>query len=269
VKDAIPDGPQPGPHYAAAVTGAPTRPSASAGALRRMILPLLCALGLRAAIEGSVQLIWHPSFWQKATWLMHDPFHGGEIFDWLELYIRLSHLENSAPDIISISDSSGFCSLQSIAINRFTAPVKFLSLHSGVNQNIAGYAAIAEYMLRHSHHIRYVVLYLFPQFLPEPIPMEVADLGPITYDDLASFRAYLTPPSVFASPYAKAWMFDDWRFHPSDMVDHNVPSLQSSEHGRCRARMAARIRCPIRSGQRPCVVRSGPPRPLVRLSGPH
>lgn len=209
-----------------AFTGEPARRSAPAGALRRLILPLLCALGLVAAIEGSVQLIWHPTFWQKTTWLMHDPYHGGEIFDRLELYIRLSHLENSEPDIISVGDSSGFFSLQSAVVNRSIAPSKFLSLNTGANQDIAGYAGIAAYMLRRSPHIRYVVLYMFPQLLPEPIPMGVADLGPITWNDLASVRADLTPPSALGSPYAKAWVFDGRLFHPREMVGNHVPSLQ-------------------------------------------
>lgn len=203
-------------------------PRTWAGVLRRLILPSLFALGLVATIEGAVQLIWHPTFWQKTTWLMHDPYHGGEIFDRLELYLRLSHLENSEPDIISVGDSSGFFSLQSTVVNRFIAPTTFLSLNTGANQDIAGYAAIAEYMLRRSHHIRYVVLYMFPQLLPQPIPIQVADLGPITWDNLASIRATLMPPSASASPYAKAWVFDGKRFHTRDMIRNHVPSLQLS-----------------------------------------
>src|SRR6266496_2583218 len=73
---------------------------ALAPVFRRLILPALCAIGLICAVELVIQLRYHPGFWQKTTWLMHDPYKG-ELFDRSELYLRLSHLEDSDPDIIS------------------------------------------------------------------------------------------------------------------------------------------------------------------------
>ena len=194
-------------------------------AMKQLILPAVFAIGVACTIELAVEIRYHPSFWQKTTWLMHDPYKG-ELFDRVEMYLRLSHLEDSDPEIISVGDSSGFFSLQSTIVNRFTYGHKFLSLNTGANQDYIGYQAIAEYMLRRSKHIKYVVFYLYPQLLPQEIPIKVADLGPITQDSLVSVKSYLTPPSAFLSPYAKFRMFEGRRFHASDPLTNHMPSLQ-------------------------------------------
>ncbi|HZL59467.1 MAG TPA: hypothetical protein VFC38_07180 [Stellaceae bacterium] len=142
------------------------------------------------------------------------------------MYERLSHLEDSEPDIISVGDSSGFFSLQSTIVNRYTNGLKFLSLNTGANQAFIGYQAIAEYMLRRSSHIKYIVLYLYPQLVPSDIVLSVADLGPITYEDLVSLKSSATPPSAFLSPYAKALLFAGQHFHAGDPPNNHMPSLQ-------------------------------------------
>src|SRR5581483_4024544 len=78
----------------------------------RLIGPILFALALVTLIEAIVQLRYHPTFWQKTTWLIHDPYHG-EPFDRVMLYERLSNLENTRPEIISVGDSAGFFAVQS------------------------------------------------------------------------------------------------------------------------------------------------------------
>jgi hypothetical protein len=191
------------------------------------MLPVLFAIAIAATIEGVVQLVFHPTFWQKTTWLMHDPYRR-ELFDRFELYVRLNHLEDSDPDIISVGDSSGFFSLQSTVINRYTDGLKFLSLNTGANQAFIGYQGIAEYMLQRSRKIKYVILYVYPQLLPQDEVLRVADLGPITYDDLVSIKSYVTPPSAFLSPYGKALLFEGRRFHAGDPLTSHVPSLQLS-----------------------------------------
>ena len=194
-----------------------------AGVLRRLILPAMCAIAIAAAIELSIGLAFRPTFWQKTTWLMYDPYKS-ELFDRVEVFLRLSHLENSDPDIISVGDSSGFFSLQSRIVNRYLGGLNFVSLNTGANQAYLGYQAIAEYMLRRSKSIKYVVLYTFPALLPQDIVIGVADLGPITYDALVGAEAYLTPPSAFLAPYAKfrslrGTTFPLWRAaHPSHAV---------------------------------------------------
>ena len=198
---------------------------ASAPVFRRLLLPALCTIGLIGAIELAIQLRYHPGFWQKTTWLMHDPYKG-ELFDRSELYLRLSHLEDSDPDIISVGDSSGFFSLQSTIVNRFIPGHQFLSLNTGANQAFIGYQAIAEYMLRRTKHIKYVVLYIFPQLLPQEEVIQIADLGPITENDLVSLRSYVTPPSAFLSPYAKDWLFNGQRFHFGGPPSNHMPTLQ-------------------------------------------
>jgi hypothetical protein len=199
--------------------------AASGPVFRRLILPALCAIGLICAIELAIQLRYHPGFWQKTTWLMHDPYKG-ELFDRSELYLRLSHLEDSDPDIISVGDSSGFFSLQSTIVNRFIPGYRFLNLNTGANQAFIGYQAIAEYMLRRTKHIKYVVLYVFPQLLPQEEVIRVADLGPITENDLVSVRSYVTPPSAFLSPYAKALLFNGRHFHVAGPPSSHMPTLQ-------------------------------------------
>jgi hypothetical protein len=197
----------------------------SAPIFHRLILPALFTIGLICAIELAIQLRYHPGFWQITTWLMHDPYKG-EPFDRSELYLRLSHLEDSDPDIISVGDSSGFFSLQSTIVNRFIPGYRFLSLNTGANQAYIGYRAIAEYMLRRAKHIKYVVLYLFPQLQAQEEVIRVADLGPITENDLVSVRSYVTPPSAFLSPYAKEWLFNRQRFHFGGLPANHVPTLQ-------------------------------------------
>ena len=194
-------------------------------AFNRLILPAVCAIAIIGAVELGIELRYHPGFWQKTTWLMHDPYRG-EIFDRVELYERLSRLEDSDPDIISVGDSSGFFSLQSTIVNRYTFAHKFLSLNTGANQAFVGYQGIAEYMLRRSAHIKYVVLYIFPHLLPEEQVLKVADLGPITEDDLVSWKSYVTPPSAFLSPYAKFGQFTGQRFHAGEPLSNAVPTLQ-------------------------------------------
>ena len=209
---------------------APSRPRRAINrrastALNRLILPVLFAVSTMGAIELAIDLKYRPGFWQKTTWLLHDPYRR-EIFDRSELYLRLSHLEDSEPDIISVGDSSGFFSLQSTIVNRYTHGLKFLSLNTGANQAYVGYQGISEYMLRRSQHIKYVVLYVFPQLLPQEIVFAAADLGPITYDDLVSVKSYVTPPSGFLSPYGKFWLFEGRHFHVDEPISHHLPSLQ-------------------------------------------
>jgi hypothetical protein len=197
----------------------------SKDALARVILPALAAIALAGLVELAVYLGFHPDFWQRTTWLMHDPYRP-ELFDRMEVYLRLSHLEDSDPDIISVGDSSGFFSLQSKVVNRFTGGAKFLSLNTGANQAYVGYLAMAEYMLRRSKHIKNVVLYVYPQLLPQEEVFRVADLGPIVYEDLVSLRSYVTPPSAFLAPYAKRPLFEGQRFHHSQPLSNQMPALE-------------------------------------------
>ena len=194
-------------------------------AFGRVVLPALVAVAFAGLVELTLYLAYHPDFWRRTTWLMHDPYRP-ELFDRVELYLRLSHLEDSDPDIISVGDSSGFFSLQSKVVNRFTGGTKFLSLNTGANQAFIGYRGIAEYMLRRSKHIKYVVLYIYPQLLPQEPVIQVADLGPITYDDLASVRSYLTPPSAFLAPYAKNRLFEGGHFSKAQPLSNQMPALQ-------------------------------------------
>jgi hypothetical protein len=196
--------------------------------LRRLVVPAACAIAVAAAVEVFMQIAFHPTFWEKTTWLLHDPYHD-ELFDRAELAIRLSHLEDSEPDIISVGDSSGFFSLQSTVVNRYLGGRKFISFNTGGNQAFLGYQAIAEYMLRRAKTVKYVVLYLFPAYLPFDTLVRQADLSPITYDTLAGPRSYLTPPSAFLSPYAKFELFEGQPFDPQRPPSFQLPALQLSD----------------------------------------
>jgi hypothetical protein len=195
--------------------------------LHRLLLPLLFAIAAIAAIEIGIQLVYQPSFWERTTWLLHDPYRfQGEVPDRDFTFQKLRYVEDSDPEIISVGDSSGFFSLQSTIVNRYTGGHKYLSLNTGANQAYDGYKAIAEYMLRRSPHLRYVVLYLFPLILPSENALHYADLGPILNDDLVGMMSSITPPSAGLSPYAKSLVFKGRRFHLSDPLVLFAPGLQ-------------------------------------------
>ena len=193
--------------------------------LRRVLLPVLFAGALAGAIELAIDARFHPVFWQRSTHLLYDPYRG-EPFDRSELAIRLSNVEDSEPDIISVGDSSGFFSLQPTIINRYLDGLKYVDLNTGGTHAYDGYYAIAEYMLQRSHHIKYVVLYTFPLYLPQPCVFAGADLGPILKSDLVSLKAALLPPSAFLSPYLKLWLFQGRHFHRSDPFGGSEPEMQ-------------------------------------------
>lgn len=193
--------------------------------VRTLLLPIFATFCLIAAVEIGVNGAWKPSFWQKSTWLLHDPYKG-EPFDRVEVYERLISLEDSGPDIISVGDSSGFFSLQSTIVNRYTGSSRYLSLNTGANHAYDGYFGLAEYMLRRPHPPRYIVLYIFPHYVPSDILIGVADLAPILRESLVSTRAYLTPPSAFLSPYAKGLIFEGVRYHAGEPLVNHVPALQ-------------------------------------------
>jgi len=195
--------------------------------LHRLLLPILIAATAIGAIEFSVRLIYNPSFWQKTTWLLHDPYRfWGEVADRDFLFQKLRYEEDSDPEIISVGDSSGFFSLQSTIINRYTNGHKYLSLNTGANQAYSGYKGIAEYMLRRSPHLHYVMLYLFPLILPSEISLDQADLGPILHDDLVGRTALLTPPSAGLSPYVKSLLFKGRNFDFNNPLVLFAPGLQ-------------------------------------------
>src|SRR6516164_8953832 len=180
---------------------------------RRLWWPVLFAVALAASIELFIQLEFHPTFWQKSTWLVHDPYHG-ESFDRIEVYERLSNLENTQPEIISVGDSSGFFSLQSTIVNRYLHGARYLSLNTGANQAYLGYRALAEYMLRRPNsRIKWVILYVFPQLLPEEELLRSGTLSPYVYDALVGPLSILTPPSAFVSPYVKYRLFNKINWH--------------------------------------------------------
>lgn len=194
--------------------------------LRRVIFPALLGLAIIGVVELAIYLRYHPTFWQRTTWLMRDPYRG-EIFDRVMLYTRLGHFENSQPNIISVGDSSGFFALQSKIVNRYTHGVKYLSLNTGANYAYDGYKGVAEYMLKRSKgSIKYVVIYFYPQIAPVPLIISLADLAPIVHDALVGPKSFLTPPSAFLSPYAKYSIFAKHKFHFGDEMLRQAPALE-------------------------------------------
>ena len=193
--------------------------------MRRLLLPVLCAVALAGIIELAVQLRYHPGFWQKTAWLLHDPYRG-ELFDRMVVFEKLSHFEDSDPDIISVGDSSGFFALQSTIVNRYLHGTRYLSLNTGANHAFVGYKAMAEYMLRRSQHIKWVVLYVFPQLLPVEGIIDLADLGPIAEDNLVGLKSKIMPPSASLSLYAKTWVFTGYKYHVGQPLLVQGPALQ-------------------------------------------
>jgi hypothetical protein len=192
----------------------------------RLIGPVLFALALAAAIEFGIQARFHPDFWQKTTWLVHDPYRG-ETFDRTMLYLRLSNLDDTRPEIISVGDSSGFFGIQSTVANRYTDGTYYLSTNTGANYVYLGYRSVAEYMLRKPNsRIKWVVLYVFPQLMPVESVLRAGDLSPYVYDTLVGPLSLLTPPSAFLSPYVKYEAFDRFRFHFGLLMSNQVTELQ-------------------------------------------
>jgi hypothetical protein len=192
----------------------------------RLLGPILFAVALAGSIELAVQLKFHPNFWQKTTWLLHDPFRG-ESFDRVMLYERLSNLEDARPEIISVGDSSGFFAIQPTIVNRYTRGVSYLSFNTGANYAYDGYRAVAEYMLRRSHgSIKWVVLYVYPRLLPEGYIIGLGDLSPYVYDTLVGPLSVITPPSAFLSPYVKFKAFADYDWHFGQPMMNQTPALQ-------------------------------------------
>jgi hypothetical protein len=192
----------------------------------RLVGPILFAIGLGALVEAALALTYQPNFWQRTTWLVHDPYRG-EPFDRVMLFERLSNLEDTQPEIISVGDSSGFFGLQSTIINRYTNGVRYLSLNTGANYAYLGYRSVAQYMLsKPNSRIKWVVIYVYPQLLPEQEIIDLAKLAPYVYDTMVGPLSIVTPPSAFLSPYVKYKVLDDYRWHFGDPMLNATYALQ-------------------------------------------
>jgi hypothetical protein len=193
--------------------------------MRSLLSPILAVFTTIALVESVIEWRFHPSFWERTSLMMHDAYRG-ESFDRVELFERLSHFEDSDPDIISVGDSSGFFSLQSTIVNRYLDGAHFLSLNTGGNMAYEGYKGIAEYMLRRSKRLKYIVLYIFPQLVPAPEVIRVGDLGPIVYDALVGTKSRLTPPTAFLSPYAKAAIFRGDTYNADQLLQYQPSAVR-------------------------------------------
>jgi hypothetical protein len=191
----------------------------------RLLLPIVIVIAVVGVAEALIALRFSPSLVERSGWLLHDPYKG-EPFDRVVVREKLRNLDDSDPDIVSVGDSSGFFSIQPTIVNRYTHGLKYVSLSTGANHAYAGYKAIAEYMLQRSRHIKYVVLYLFPNLIPSDEVVAAADLGSILHDNLISFKSYATPPSAALSPYAKAEFFEHRVHHAKDPLTNHAGALQ-------------------------------------------
>ena len=191
----------------------------------RLLLPIVLAVTLIGVAEILIELKFKPDLVERSGWLLHDPYKG-ESFDRIEVREKLLNLEDSEPDIISVGDSSGFFSLQPTILNRYTHGLKYVNLSTGANQAYAGYRAMAEYMLQRSHHVKYVVLYVYPTLVPTDEILAQGDLGTILYNNLISIRSYASPPSAALSPYAKLEFFQHRPHHAGDPLTNAAPALQ-------------------------------------------
>jgi hypothetical protein len=199
--------------------------------MRGLGIPVICFLSVIGLIELTIQEKFHPGFWQKSTWLTFDPYQGAT-FDRVEAFTKLDQLTDTEPDIISVGDSSGFFSLQSNIINRYIKPYKYVNFSTGANQAFDGYKAMAEYTLQRAKHIKYVVLYMYPDILPLDEVVAQGDLGRILYADIIGPKAYVTPPSAGLSPYAKFSTFYGVPYDPTGPLSSHEPTLEFSKSAR-------------------------------------
>jgi len=101
-----------------------------------------------------------------------------------------------------------------------------VNLSTGANQAFDGYKAIAEFALQRTPSIKYVVLHMYPQLLPEDEVIRVAGLAPLLQENLISFRSWLTPPSAALAPYAKYRLFEGRRYHKGDPLSNHKVTLE-------------------------------------------
>ena len=189
--------------------------------VQNVIFPLGCAIALIAALETATALVFHPTFWDKTTWFLHD-LYSEEALDRLIISEKLEQLADSEPDIISIGDSSGFFSIQPTIVNRYTHGLKYINLNTGFNHTFEGFKGIAEFMLRRSTSIKYVVLYILPARPPESVLLTQAAQGATLRDTLSGFKSYVTPPSAGLSAPAKARLFEGRTYGTYPPSNHKV-----------------------------------------------
>jgi hypothetical protein len=194
-------------------------------ATRRLVVPILVAALTIVVAERAVESWIHPTFWEKTSWILHDPYKG-EGFDRLIVMEKLSRLLKYNPDIISVGDSSGFFSLQPTIINRYLPGKRYANLSTGANQAFDGYKAIAEFALKRTPSIKYVVLHMFPQLLPAPTVLQEGRLSPLLQENFVSFRSWLTPPSAALSPYIKTLLFDGRPYKRGEALSEHKVALE-------------------------------------------
>jgi hypothetical protein len=189
-------------------------------ARNKLVVLAVGVIVLIAVIEGAIALVLKPTFWEKSTWLLYDPYRP-DTLDRLFTYLKLDGLAEAKPDIISVGDSAGFHSIQPTIVNRYTHGLKYINLNTGLNQAFDGHMAIAEYMLQRTNTIKYVVLYMFPYWVSEDQLLEITANGRTLRDVLVSTKSYVTPPSAALSPYVKYWTFEN-RIFQAPSVDHKA-----------------------------------------------
>jgi hypothetical protein len=197
----------------------------SSSVMKRLIYPIFATILIILAAEGVIENYLQPSFWDKTSWILHDPYKG-EGFDRLTVLEKLSRLLKYNPDIISVGDSSGFFSLQPTIIDRYLRGKRYVNLSTGANQAFDGYKAIAEFALKRTPSIKYVVLHMFPQLVPAPAVIGQGGLSPLLQENLISFRSWLTPPSAALSPYFKTLLFDGRRYHRGEPLSNHKVTLE-------------------------------------------
>jgi hypothetical protein len=193
--------------------------------MRRLIYPIFFTILLIITIEHEIKIYLRPGFWDKTSWILHDPYKG-ETFDRLIVMEKLSRLLKYNPDIISVGDSSGFFSLQPTIINRYIRGKLYVNLSTGANQAFDGYKAIAEFALKRTPSIKYVVLYMYPHLIPSDTLLKVGDLSPLLQENLISFRSRMTPPSATLSPYFKTMLFEGGHYHRGEPMSNHKVTLE-------------------------------------------
>lgn len=195
------------------------------GWLKAVVIPVALTIAIIGLIEASIQAIYHPNLLDRSAWLLHDPYRG-ESFDRVMLYEKLTNLEDTDPDIISVGDSSGLFSLQTTIINRYTHGARYVNFSTGANHATDGYLAVAEHMLSRSKNIKYVVLHMVPQLVPSNALIKQSDLGGILYNNISSWRSYASPPSGAFSAYAKKVFFEHRIPAPNEPMTMHAGALQ-------------------------------------------
>ena len=157
--------------------------------------PLLVAIAIVIAIEGTIAVIVKPDIVERSNYLnwtygQPDPFHR------FTTYAKMREMLSSDLDIVQVGDSSGFHGIRPDLVTGEIGDIRYFNLSTVANTGFDGYYDFLQFALDHNPKVRAIVLYLSLRFLPKPGMIGGdAQLGAAKIHE-----AYVGPWSIIAFP---------------------------------------------------------------------